>query len=155
LGTKYTDALGVNYLDENGKEHPVVMGSYGIGVERVLACYLEQNHDERGIVWDQNLAPFQIHLIGLNMKNEEINSAATKLYEELTSAHYDVLFDDRMDASAGFKFNDADLMGMPIQIIVGEKNYKNGNVELKNRRTGEKEVVALTDIRYKLNELLN
>jgi len=155
LGTKYTDAMGVNYLDENGKEHPIVMGSYGIGVERVLACYLEQNHDERGIIWNENLTPFHIHLIGLNMKNDEINSASSNLYSELTSEGYEVLFDDRLDASAGFKFNDADLMGMPIQIVVGEKNYKNGNVEIKLRRTGEKEVVALSELKSKLRELLN
>lgn len=155
LGTKYTEAMGVNYLDENGKEHPIIMGSYGIGVERVLACYLEQNHDERGIVWDKNLSPFHIHLIGLNMKNDTINEATTKLYEELTKEGYDVLFDDRLDASAGFKFNDADLMGMPVQIVVGEKNYKNGNVEIKNRRTGEKEVVALDKLNIRLKELLN
>lgn len=155
LGTKYTEAMGVNYLDENGKEHPIIMGSYGIGVERVLACYLEQNHDDRGIVWDKNLAPFQIHLIGLNMKNENINEAASKLYDELTVEGYEVLFDDRLDASAGFKFNDADLMGMPAQVVVGEKNYKNGNVEIKNRRTGEKEVIALNDLKSKLRDLLN
>lgn len=155
LGTKYTDAMGVNYLDENGKEHPIVMGSYGIGVERVLACYLEQNHDERGIIWNENLTPFHIHLIGLNMKNDEINSASSNLYNELTKEGYDVLFDDRPDASAGFKFNDADLMGIPIQVVVGEKNYKNGNVEIKIRRTGEKEVVSLSDLKSKLRELLN
>jgi prolyl-tRNA synthetase len=155
LGTKYTEAMGVNYLDENGKEHPIIMGSYGIGVERVLACYLEQNHDERGIIWDKNLSPFDVHLIGLNMKNEEINSASSKLYDELTADGYEVLFDDRLDASAGFKFNDADLMGMPVQVIVGEKNYKNGNVEVKNRRTGEKEVVALDSLKEKIKEILN
>ncbi len=155
LGTKYTEAMGVNYLDENGKEHPIIMGSYGIGVERVLACYLEQNHDDRGIVWDKNLAPFQIHLIGLNMKNETINEAASKLYDELTNEGYEVLFDDRLDASAGFKFNDADLMGMPVQVVVGEKNYKNGNIEIKSRRSGEKEVIALDDLQSKLKDLLN
>lgn len=155
LGTKYTDAMGVNYLDENGKEHPIVMGSYGIGVERVLACFLEQNHDDRGIVWDKNLTPFHIHLIGLNMKNKEINSASTQFYDELTAAGYDVLFDDRLEASAGFKFNDADLMGIPVQLVVGEKNYKNGNVEIKNRKTGEKEVIAIDELDEKLKELLN
>ena len=154
LGTKYTDALSVNYLDENGKDHPIVMGSYGIGVERVIACYIEQNHDDRGIIWDKNFAPFQIHLIGLNLKNEEMYEAAGKIYDDLTAQGYDVLYDDRMDASAGFKFNDADLMGMPVQVVVGEKNYKNGNVEIKNRRSGEKEVVSLDSLPEKLKELL-
>lgn len=154
LGTKYTDALGVNYLDEHGKDHPVVMGSYGIGVERVIACYLEQNHDDKGIIWDKNFTPFHIHLIGLNLKNEEMYKAAGKIYDDLTEQGYEVLYDDRLDASAGFKFNDADLMGMPVQVVVGEKNYKNGNVEIKNRRTGEKEVIPLNSLHDKLKKLL-
>jgi prolyl-tRNA synthetase len=148
LGTKYSDALGAMYLDENGKEKPIVMGSYGIGIERILACFIEQNYDDKGIVWKDPLNPFDIHLIGLNMKNAEISKACEQLYIDLIADGYDVLFDDRVDASAGFKFNDADLLGMPVQVIVGEKNLKAGNVEVKNRRTGDKKV-------YKLDELLN
>ncbi|MGK9476870.1 proline--tRNA ligase [Melioribacter sp. OK-6-Me] len=155
LGTKYSEALGVNYLDETGKEHPVVMGSYGIGVERVLACYLEQNYDERGIIWKKPLAPFDIHLIGLNMKNQNVSETSEQLYNELLNAGYEVLFDDRLDASAGFKFNDADLLGMPVQLIVGEKNLKDGNVELKIRQSGEKFIVQLTELKNKLKELLD
>lgn len=155
LGTKYSEALGVNYLDENGKEHPVVMGSYGIGVERVLACFLEQNYDERGIIWKKPLAPFDIHLIGLNMKNQTVSETSEQLYKELSSMGYEVLFDDRLDASAGFKFNDADLLGMPVQLIVGEKNLKNGNVEVKIRQSGEKIIVQLSELKDKLKELLD
>ena len=155
LGTKYTEALGANYLDENGKEKPIIMGSYGIGVERVLACYLEQNHDDRGIIWDKVLAPFQVHLIGLNMKNDEMKKAANEIYVNLKSEGYEVLFDDRLDASAGFKFNDADLLGMPVQVVVGEKNYKQGKIEIKSRKTGEKEAIVLDRLYDRLKELVN
>lgn len=146
LGTKYSEALGVMYLDEQGKEKPVVMGSYGIGVERILACFIEQNFDEKGLIWKEPLQPFDVHLIGLNMKSDLISSTCEKLYHDLQADGYEVLFDDRNDVSAGFKFNDADLLGMPIQIIVGEKNLKDGNIELKNRRTGEKRIVKLDSI---------
>ncbi len=155
LGTKYSEALGVNYLDESGKEQPIVMGSYGIGVERVLACYLEQNYDERGIIWKKPLAPFEIHLIALNMKNQNVSETSEQLYNELSDAGYEVLFDDRIDVSAGFKFNDADLLGMPIQLIVSEKNLKDGKVELKIRQSGEKYIVQLTELKDKLKKLLN
>jgi prolyl-tRNA synthetase len=153
LGTKYSEALGVMYLDENGKEQPIVMGSYGIGVERIFACFLEQNYDEKGIVWKDPLNPFDIHLIGLNMKNETIAQTCEKLYHDLTKKDgYEVLFDDRNNVSAGVKFNDADLLGMPIQIIVGEKNLKEGKVEIKNRRTGDKKVVELADLSNQLQQ---
>ncbi|PKL84054.1 MAG: proline--tRNA ligase [Ignavibacteriae bacterium HGW-Ignavibacteriae-3] len=146
LGTKYSEALGVNFLDENGKEKPVVMGSYGIGVDRVFACFIEQNYDEKGIVWKEPLSPFDIHLIGLNMKNALVSENCERIYIDLIAEGYEVLFDDRLDASAGFKFNDADLLGFPVQVIVGEKNLKDGKVELKNRKTGQKKVVELAKL---------
>jgi prolyl-tRNA synthetase len=152
LGTKYSEALGVNFLDETGKEKPIVMGSYGIGVERILACFIEQNYDERGLIWKEPLQPFDIHLIGLNMKNSEVLKAAEKIYIDLIADGYEVLFDDRTDASAGFKFNDADLLGMPVQVIVGEKNLKEGKVELKNRKTAHKIVISLDDLLDQLQE---
>lgn len=154
LGTKYSEALGVNYLDVNGKEHPIVMGSYGIGVERIFACFIEQNFDEKGIIWKKPLAPFDIHLIALNMKNETIARSADQLYYELIAEGYEVLYDDRLDLSAGFKFNDADLLGMPVQVIVGEKNLKDGNVEVKTRSNHEKQVVELSKLNIKLKEIL-
>lgn len=153
LGTKYSEALGVNYLDENGKEHPIVMGSYGIGVERIFACYIEQNYDDKGIIWKKPLAPYDIHLIGLNMKNALVADTSNKLYEDLQKEGFEVLFDDRNDVSAGFKFNDADLLGMPVQVIVGEKNLKDGKVELKIRATNEKSIVELPGLIKKLKEL--
>ncbi|MCX6174838.1 MAG: proline--tRNA ligase [Ignavibacteriales bacterium] len=154
LGTKYSVALGVLYLDENGKEHPIVMGSYGIGVERIFACFLEQNYDEKGIIWKKPLNPFDIHLIGLNMKNDLVSKTCEKLYIDLIAEGYEVLFDDRLEASAGFKFNDADLLGMPVQLIVGEKNLKDGKVEVKNRKTGEKKIVELNQLNSILKELI-
>jgi prolyl-tRNA synthetase len=157
LGIKYSVAFGVNFLDENTLAHPVVMGSYGIGVERVLACFIEQHHDENGIIWTKILAPFMVHLIGLNMKKDVVASASEKIYNDLKEAGIDVLFDDRTDAQAGFKFNDADLMGMPIQIIVGEKNLKENMVEFKIRSTGERYKVEagkiLDNIKKQLNKL--
>lgn len=146
LGTKYSEAMGALFLDEEGKSHPIIMGSYGIGVERVIACYIEQHHDEKGIVWNNLLAPFDIHLIGLNMKKQEVIDASEKLYDELKAEGYTVLFDDRKDAQAGFKFNDADLLGMPVQIIVGEKKLKENKVEIKIRKTGERIEAELSEL---------
>ncbi|NMB80993.1 MAG: proline--tRNA ligase [Ignavibacteria bacterium] len=153
LGTKYSEALGVNYLDENGKEHPIVMGSYGIGVERIFACYIEQNYDDKGIIWKKPLAPFDIHLIGLNMKNNLVAETSNKLYEDLEKEGFEVLFDDRNDVSAGVKFNDADLLGMPIQVIVGEKNLKEGKLEMKIRSTNQKEVMEIAELLDKLRSI--
>lgn len=154
LGTKYSEAMGALFLDENGKEHPIIMGSYGIGVERVLACYLEQHHDDKGIIWGKKLAPFQVHLMGLNMKKQEIVDASEKLYLELREAGIEVLFDDRVDAQAGFKFNEADLLGMPIQVIVGDKKLKNNLVEVKIRKTGERFDIALESLISKVKDIL-
>ncbi|MHB1686966.1 MAG: proline--tRNA ligase [Ignavibacteriaceae bacterium] len=154
LGTKYSGAMGANFLDEAGKENPIIMGSYGIGVERVMACYIEQHHDENGIVWDKTLAPFQIHLLGLNMKKQEVIDASEKIYNDLTTSGFDVLFDDRIDAQAGFKFKDADLLGMPVQVIVGEKKLKEKKVEVKIRKSGERFDVDLSELLGKLKELI-
>jgi len=153
LGTKYSQSMGAMFLDENGKENPLVMGSYGIGVERVMACFIEQHHDEKGIIWDKTLAPFDIHMLALNLKNQTIVEAAEKVYEELQAAGFQVLFDDRVDAGAGFKFNDADLLGMPIQVILGEKKLKEEKVEVKIRATGERFDIALNKLVAKLKEI--
>ena len=154
LGTKYSEALKAFYLDEKGEEHPIVMGSYGIGVERIMACYIEQNHDDKGIIWNKSLTPFDIHLIALNMKNETVVSSAEKIYNDLKNAGYEVLFDDR-DAAAGFKFNDADLLGMPVQIVIGEKKLKDNKCEMKIRRTGERFDIELNELKLKLDEIFN
>ncbi len=155
LGTKYSEALGVNFTDEDGEEKPIIMGSYGIGIERILACYIEQNHDENGIIWGTHLAPYHIHLAGLNLKKEELSSKCEEIYETLQSYGYDVLFDDRIDATAGIKFNDADLLGMPVQVIAGERNLKENKVEIKLRRSGERFIVGLDELKDKLSEIFS
>ncbi len=154
LGTKYSDSMGAKFLDENGKEQPIIMGSYGIGVERVMACYIEQHNDENGLVWDKTLAPFHVHLMGLNMKKDEIVQACDKIYKELNDNGIEVLFDDRVDAQAGFKFKDADLLGMPVQVIVGDKKLKDNKVEVKIRKTGERFDVNVDELAPKIQQLL-
>ncbi len=153
LGTKYSQSMGAMFLDEKGEEHPIIMGSYGIGVERVMACFIEQHHDDKGIIWDATLAPFHIHLLGLNLKNEAVTKACEEIYNNLISNNYEVLFDDRMDAQAGVKFNDADLLGMPLQIIVGDRKLKTNQVEVKIRKTGERFDVELDKLMSKIKEI--
>lgn len=154
LGTKYPEALGAKFLDADGKENPIIMGSYGIGVERTAASFIEQSNDEKGIIWKGEIAPFQINLICLFGKSEEVKDLADKFYNELISNHIEVLYDDREDVRPGFKFNDADLIGIPVQLIVGEKNLKDGNVEIKIRQTGEKLIVNKDDAVSKAIELI-
>lgn len=143
LGTKYSDALGAKFLDEKGKEQPIIMGSYGIGVERIVACYIEQNHDKEGIVWDKNIAPYHVHLILVSGKSGKTTKVAEDLYRLLQDEKIDVLYDDRENVSPGFKFKDADLLGVPLQVIVGEKNVANDNIEIKDRRTGERKIIEI------------
>jgi prolyl-tRNA synthetase len=154
LGTKYSDGLGAMFLDENGKENPIIMGSYGIGLDRVLACYIEQNNDDNGILWKRPLAPFDVHLLGLNMKKESVIRESENLYNTLTQSGLDVLFDDRNNVQAGFKFSDADLIGIPLQVIVGERGLKENQVEVKIRATGERMNVNLDELVTKVIELL-
>ena len=154
LGTKYSDSMGAKFLDENGEEKPIIMGSYGIGVERVMACYIEQHNDAFGLVWDKTLAPFHVHLMGLNMKKEEIVKTCNKMYKEMSADGIEVLYDDRVDAQAGFKFKDADLLGMPIQVIFGDRKLKENKVEIKIRKTGERFDVNIEEVIPKVQELL-
>jgi prolyl-tRNA synthetase len=153
LGTKYSESMRAMFLDEKGEEHPIIMGSYGIGVERVMACFIEQHHDDKGIIWDTTLAPFHTHLIGLNLKNESVTRACEEIYKNLTGNSFDVLFDDRNDAQAGVKFNDADLLGMPLQIIVGDKKLKTNQVEVKVRKSGERIDVDLDNVLERIREI--
>lgn len=138
LGTKYSVSLGATFLDESGKEQPIIMGSYGIGVERIVACHIEQHHDENGIIWSKSIAPYDVHLICVNSDSEEIVKASEELYNSIQLNGLSVLFDDRTSVSAGFKFKDADLLGIPLQVVVGEKNMKKQQVELKERATGKR-----------------
>ncbi len=154
LGTKYSEAMRATFLDENGQEKPIIMGSYGIGVERIIACHIEQNHDENGIIWDKSIAPFLVHLISVNTEIPYVVETAEKLYDKFNAEKIEVIYDDRTDVSPGFKFKDADLLGMPLQIIVSERNLKNNQVEIKIRRTGERILVNLDDVVAKVKEIL-
>ena len=121
------------------------MGSYGIGVERIVACYIEQNHDEKGIIWKGPLAPYQIHILGIgNTKSEAVDKLCNGFYKALKESGFEVLYDDR-DETAGVKFNDADLIGIPLQIIIGKKNLENGQIEFKYRQTQDRELIALDE----------
>ena len=142
LGTKYTDALECGFSDENGQIRPVIMGSYGIGVGRLLACIAEQHHDENGLCWPAEVAPYPVHLTLLSGKTGEPDAVAQALAAELTAAGLEPLFDDRTE-SAGVKFADADLIGLPLRITVSERALKQGGVEFKPRRASERFIVPL------------
>lgn len=131
LGYKYTEAMKLKVLDEKGKEVTPIMGCYGIGVNRTMAAVVEQNNDERGIIWPKSVAPFDVHLIGIAKKEEEI-AAADEIYNMLIDAGVDVLYDDRK-ASPGFKFADADLIGIPLRITIGKSYFEKGMAEVKKR----------------------
>jgi len=145
LGTKYSIPLRAFYLDKNGQERPIIMGSYGIGPARVAAAAIEQNHDRDGIIWPGSIAPFDIEILPLNMKDKETVKVAEKLYSDLAGDGIEVLIDDR-DERAGVKFKDADLIGIPTHIIIGEKNLKDGNVEIKDRKTKETVKVPIHNV---------
>jgi len=132
LGTRYSAAVGANYLDQEGRPRPIVMGSYGIGTGRLLAAIVEEHHDERGIIWPPLVAPFQVHLVTLGLDQPEVAAAADALYGELQQAGLEVLYDDR-EESAGVKFNDADLIGIPLRLTVSPRNLKADKVEAKLR----------------------
>jgi prolyl-tRNA synthetase len=145
LGTKYSAPLKAVYLDEKGQEKPLVMGSYGIGPARIAAAAIEQNYDKDGIVWPESISPFDIEILPLNMNDQRTKDAAEELYRTLTAKGFDVLIDDR-EERAGVKFKDADLVGIPFQVIIGEKNLKDGFVEVKERKTREAVRVQFDDV---------
>jgi prolyl-tRNA synthetase len=136
LGTKYSSAMKAVFLDQHGKENAMIMGCYGIGVGRTAAAAIEQNNDERGIIWPRNLAPFQVIIIPVNYSNSDLNNACDTIYNRLQEAGIETLLDDRSDR-LGVKLKDADLMGIPLQIIIGPKNLSAGQVEIKVRKTNE------------------
>ena len=154
LGTKYSEAMNATVLNENGKATTMAMGCYGLGVSRVVAAAIEQNHDDRGIIWPESIAPFQIAIVGLKIeKSEAVREAAEKLYKELTEAGYDVLLDDRK-ASPGVKFADMELIGIPHRVVLSDRGLKEGQVEYKYRRAADREDVAHSDILDFLKERL-
>ena len=144
LGTVYSEAIGVNYLDESGARHPAVMGCYGIGLERMLAAIIEANHDANGITWPASVAPYDVHIVALNLDQTPVAEAVAALEAALVGAGLSALIDDR-DESAGIKFKDADLIGIPFRVTVSPRALEKGGVELRNRRSGQTDVVAIAD----------
>ena len=151
LGTKYSDSMGATVLNQDGKEVPIVMGSYGIGVERIMAAAVEQHHDSDGIIWPKSLAPFDVVVTITNMKQDDLRGAGEKLYDDLQRTGLDVLLDDR-DERAGVKFKDADLIGIPYRITIGKK-VADGLVELYDRGTKQSEDVKIADVVERVHKL--
>ncbi|MDR3541078.1 MAG: proline--tRNA ligase [Desulfosporosinus sp.] len=145
LGTKYSKALGATYLDVNGEEKHCVMGCYGIGVSRSIAAAIEQNHDDYGIIWPMPIAPYHCIIVPVSSKDVQVVEAADKLYQEFQRMGVEVILDDR-DERAGVKFKDADLVGYPLRVTIGSKTLANGQVELRDRKTGETQLVLVEDV---------
>lgn len=145
LGTRFSEPLKLNFLDAEGKENPVWMGSYGLGPSRLLATLAEVLSDEAGLIWPVNIAAYTVHLIALAGKSDEVKQGAEKLYQKLLQNNVETLFDDR-DLKAGEKFADADLIGLPYRVIVSEKNLESGEWEVKNRQTGEIEMLTTENL---------
>ena len=144
LGTKYSESMGATFLDQNGKSQPIIMGCYGIGVERTVAAVIEQHYDENGIIWPLALAPYHVVVVPVNVKKEEHLENAEKIYNELQAAGVEVLLDDRNER-AGFKFKDSDLLGIPMRITVG-KDIVDGKVEFKLRKEADKEIISVDEV---------
>jgi prolyl-tRNA synthetase len=145
LGTKYSTKLGANFKDEQGLEHPCIMGCYGIGVNRIMASAIETQFDENGIVWPISIAPFEVIVTPVNQDDEAVVSTSEQIYNGLQAQGIEVLIDDR-DARGGVKFKDADLLGIPVRITVGKKSVAEGNVEIKLRTGGESRKTAIKDV---------
>ncbi|WP_335922266.1 proline--tRNA ligase [Shewanella algae] len=146
LGTNYSAAMNATVLDENGKSQTLLMGCYGVGVSRIVAAAIEQNHDDRGIIWPEAIAPFTVGILPMNMhKSHRVTDTAEQLYKELTDAGIEVLFDDRKERP-GVMFADMELLGLPHTIVIGDRNLDAGVYEYKNRRTGEKQEVPIAEI---------
>ncbi len=154
LGTKYSKAMGATFLDENGKEQPLYMGCYGIGVGRTMAAAIEQNNDEQGIVWPRAIAPYEVVVVAVNAKKADQLEYAEKVYAECQKAGLDTLLDDRKER-AGVKFKDCDLIGYPVRVVIGPKAIEEGQIEIKVRKTGEVFTVAYDEYLLKVQELLN
>ena len=144
LGTKYSKAMNATFLDENGKEQVLIMGCYGIGVSRVVAACIEQNNDDHGMIFPPSLAPFEVTVLAMSTKDEKVMTMGREIHDWLESQGIDTLFDDR-DERAGVKFNEADLLGSPMQIVIGGKGLERGVLEVKNRKTGEKRELPVAE----------
>jgi len=154
LGTKYSKVMGATFLDSHGQEREMVMGCYGIGIGRTLAAAIEQYYDEKGIVFPMPIAPFQVLLLPVNLKIDLIRETAEELYQTLSKEGIEILYDDR-EETPGVKFKDADLIGIPLRITLGEKNLKKGLVEIKKRRTGEILLIKKDETLSKIKEMID
>jgi prolyl-tRNA synthetase len=152
LGAKYSEAMKCTYTDAEGKARPVVMGCYGIGVTRMAAAWIEQNHDEKGIIWNPQIAPFQVHLLLLNPEDASVSAAAENAYNELRAEGIDVLLDDR-PLRPGEKFGDSDLIGLPIRLTVSKRTVEQNKIEVKLRREPKAEVVGWAEAKAKIHHL--
>ena len=155
LGTFFSESMGALYLDSEGQQRPITMGCYGIGLGRLLAAAIEQNHDEQGIVFPHPLAPYQVHLVALNMSDSDVVAAADRLYQDLWDRGVETLYDDRLDQTAGVKLNDADLLGLPVRLVVSPRNLRNDIVELKSRREQEPTMVATDQVLETVQQLFD
>jgi prolyl-tRNA synthetase len=155
LGTVYTEKVEATFSDAEGKTQHPIMGCYGIGVGRVFASAIEANHDERGIVWPAELAPYDVHVVGLGFDKPGVRESAEQVYQQLQDAGLEVLFDDREEGSAGVKFNDADLLGMPVRVTVSPRSIENGGAEIKRRTEKDAQVVALGEVASTVRGLIN
>ena len=145
LGRKYSEPMNARVLDEQGREVTLLMGCYGIGVTRIVAAAIEQNHDERGIIWPEPLAPFNVVVVPINLqKSERVRETSARLYREFTTAGIEVLLDDR-DARPGVKFADAELLGIPHRVVVSDRGLESGRLEYRGRRDSESSEFALDD----------
>lgn len=151
LGTKYSSMLNASFLDDKGNKLPIIMGCYGIGVSRLIATIIEQNNDAQGIIWPKEIAPYDALILPLDVNDAVIMQKANSLYSDLMNAGCNILMDDR-DERAGVKFKDADLIGIPYQIIIGKQTIKDGTVEFKDRRTAQKKIIAPQEVYKNLTE---
>lgn len=151
LSTRFSDALDLSYINENSEKQKVIMGSYGIGPARIMGTIVETLSDERGIMWPEAIAPFQVHLLSLG-NNEDVLSKAQEVYELLENNNIEVLFDNRSEVSNGEKFNDSDLIGCPLRVVLSEKSLAAGGVEIKNRNSQDSEVISIEQLLSKLTK---
>ncbi|MCH7926892.1 MAG: proline--tRNA ligase [Candidatus Dadabacteria bacterium] len=154
LGTKYSEAMSANFVDQDGRQKPFIMGCYGIGIGRTVAAAIEQNFDDNGMILPRALAPFEISVLPLNMKDENVIKTADEIYNSLIEKGYDVLIDDRKE-SAGFKFKDADLIGVPVHVRIGPKTLKENSVEIRLRKSGETRLVKVDDAVSEVENIIN
>jgi len=154
LGTKYSEKMGATFLDAEGRERPIEMGCYGIGISRLVAAAIEQNHDDNGIIWPFSIAPFHVLLLPVNYKEQKLCDAAEQIYHDLQTQHVEVLLDDR-DERPGVKFKDADLIGIPLRVTIGAKGLEKGIIELRRRRDGKTDEIPLADAVKQIKSIIS